>query len=656
MADANPYADAVAAGAKEHSSSSEPGAAEQTEELELSELVSQVACRSCQIDLKVIHNQIIDYTYTWNGKQVETQKLQVILQSKRPEQYCMGFARLQKQDKAELQKMKSRFQVGNTWKFTAITLMSEKSAFIHTPCRIAVDLRKSKTQALLQSMSFPSAPAPTVTIADILQLRETQRFDLMAIVATILEERKGPFGLQIYDVRLVDGSEQSNSDTTKYASLPITLFLKDEAEITLLKNSVGNKPLLFMCLNGTCKNGEVCVSTVKDQFWFREASGAKSAAMAQQAEKMCNGEADLKDVASLPTFTPTESKDFITPVATLTACQLVDEKHFTLASILGDATEHLYQLNHVHVVPPSKTENVKTKDGRLFARLEVWDCSKKITLCFRSRAMLQLAGFEVNQADEYMQALNDDELRHPLLASLRLQVQLRESKSPVSAGATEQSDSQPDKAIAAVVVEAMSCMDTDMGKEAVQAMRGLLTGLPQTSERMTAMPLCKLKPSPFYNMIADGSPVDKVLAMLRFTQRSNGKQHAGTFRVVSARVQDAAVDDDTTLNNTNCFGTIALCTCEKVNDFSPPKNATVIAVISKVVAPALPQQHAADLYVEAIEVIENKEDIARARTMMHQLQEISNFERGDSACSSQVAWEQRKCRRLVRYPTMDSGA
>jgi len=32
---------------------------------------------------------------------------------------------------------------------------------------------------------------PTVTIADILQLKELQRFDLMAIASKILEERKG---------------------------------------------------------------------------------------------------------------------------------------------------------------------------------------------------------------------------------------------------------------------------------------------------------------------------------------------------------------------------------------------------------------------------------------------------------------------------------
>ena len=653
MTDANPYK--LAAGvATEQNSSNTSGTGHQSEEVQLAEMVNQEACRSCQIELKVIRTQIVSYTYSWNGKQVETQKLQVILQSKIAEQYCIGVARLQKQNKAELQKMQSRFQLGSTWKFKAITLMNEKSAYIHTPCRIAVDLRKSKAEAMLQNMMFPSAPVPVVTIADILQLKDTQRFDLMAIVAAILQERKGNMGLQIFDVRLVDGSQQHDSDSTEYASLPMTLFLKDEADISLLKDSLGKKPLLFMSLNGICKNGEVSVSTAKDHFWLREASGPRSTDMARDASHLCNNDADLKDVASLATFVPTEGKDFITPVATLTVCQIVDDKLLTRASALGDASEHLYQLNHVHVVPPNKSDTIKTNDGRLFARLDVWDCSKRISLAFRSKAMLQLAGYSEDQAAEYVQALENDELRHPLLASLRLHVQLKESKSTENTNVTDSPESSECKFTTVVVVEAASCTGVDMGKEAVQSMQALLRGFPRSSERMATMPLHKLKPSPFYNMIADNRPVDKILAILHFTQRSFSKQHANTIRMVSSHVRDASAEENTTADTLNAFGTIALCSCERVNDFSPAKGSIAIAVISKVVEPALPHQHAADLFVEALEIIESTDDIACCTKMIRQLQEISSFDTGETSSSPLVAWEQRKCRRLLRYPTIAS--
>ena len=212
--------------ATELTAGSDSAATEHTEEPQLAELVNQEAGLSTEIELKVIRNEIMDYTYTWQGKQVPTQKLQIILQSKIAEQYCLGVAKLQKKDKTELKKIADRWQTGTTWRFKALTLLNDKSAYIHTSCRIAIDLRKSQAQALLQSTSFPETPVPTVTIADVLQLKQMQRFDLMAIAAKILDERKAGTGMKIADVRLVDGSKEDDSNTTEYASLPLTLFSK----------------------------------------------------------------------------------------------------------------------------------------------------------------------------------------------------------------------------------------------------------------------------------------------------------------------------------------------------------------------------------------------------------------------------------------------
>ena len=75
-----------------------------------------------------------------------------------------------------------------------------------------------------------------------------QRFDLMAVAAKILDERKTGTGMNIADVRLVDGSNDNDSNTTEYASLPLTLFFKDAAELISFKQHVGKTPLLFMCL------------------------------------------------------------------------------------------------------------------------------------------------------------------------------------------------------------------------------------------------------------------------------------------------------------------------------------------------------------------------------------------------------------------------
>jgi len=39
--------------------------------------------------------------------------------------------------------------------------------------------------------------------------------------------------------------------------------------------------------------------------------------------------------------------------------------------------------------------------------------------------------------------------------------------------------------------------------------------------------------------------------------------------------------------------------------------------------------------------------------MMRQLQRISNTQSANPATSSEVAWQQRKCRKLQRYPTLE---
>ena len=62
-------------------------ATEHTEEPQLAELLNQEAGLTSEIELKVVHNQVIDYSYKANnGAQVTSQRVQLILQSKIPEQ------------------------------------------------------------------------------------------------------------------------------------------------------------------------------------------------------------------------------------------------------------------------------------------------------------------------------------------------------------------------------------------------------------------------------------------------------------------------------------------------------------------------------------------------------------------------------------------
>ena len=140
---------------------------------------------------------------------------------------------------------------------------------------------------------------------------------------------------------------------------------------------------------------------------------------------------------------------------------------------------------------------METKDNRLFARLAACGHTKKLTLAFRSQAMLQLAALEDGQEEQYEHQLASDELRHPILASLRLRIQSKPQKLEPEATATEHSPPYSDNELSAVVVEAAPCTFTDIPNDAVEAIHGLLAGSPQDSERLAVVPLDKLRPSPF---------------------------------------------------------------------------------------------------------------------------------------------------------------
>ena len=622
-------------------------ATEHSGEPQLAELLSNAAGATGQYELQVRSCNIIDYTYTYQNREVKTQKLEVELQSPIPEQYCLGIAKLKAGDKKELQRVLDRFKKGTTWKCSKVKLLEEKPAFIHTTCRIAIDLRKSQFMPVLQSVTFPKAPAPTCAIADVLQLKQLQRFDLMAVPAKVMAERRTGGGIPIADVRLVDGSKDPNDSATEpaNASLPLTIFFKGDTHFNTFKKSVGCEPLLFMCLSGNRgDDGKVQVRTVKDMFWWEAGAGDKYESMKANAATLSAENASFTDVASLREYQALEAADYTGVPATLTACRLMDPP---AEHLLEDGKEHLYQMNHVYVPAPTKCDSIKTRKGdRLFAQLDCTDYSKRITLAFRSKAMLALAGLQDGMESEYEQRVENDELRHTsLLSSLR--VRIKKTSVPYTADAASGNSQESHAAteqMSAIVVEAEPCTLTNIPNDSVEAIHGLLAALAPTSDRLATVFLHRLQPSPFYNMMADSEAADKSLALLKFTQRTSGKQICNGYRIVSERVQDATNPTDT-----NQYGTIALCTVETSPDYTAKKDTVAICVLSKVTAPSN-TIHAVDLYIEAMEVVPATE-VQPAIEMMCQLQRASAIHRGDATGSIEAAWEQRKCRRLCRYPT-----
>ena len=514
----------------------------------------------------------------------------------------------------------------------------EKAQYLHTACRIAINLRSSRAARMLQSTRFPTAPEPATTIAAILQLKDQQRFDLMAVPTTILEQRRSGAGQIVIDVRLADGSTHPKSHSC--ATMPLTIFLNSNAQLEDFRQHVGCNPLLFMCLDGVLGKQGVEVRTIKDQFFWRVAAGARCDEM--KAKDLAKAAAEHQaDVLVLPQFTASIAAEYLSMPATLSACSILDMKANAM-HLLDDAdAEHIYQLNHVYVPSPTAGQTVQY-ENRLFVVFECWDFSKKIQLAFREKAILSLAQQEESDPVKYVAALNADEIKHPLLASLRVRV--------------KKSGNTDDSHINMLVVEATPvCWDAgaEIPNDSVTALHGLLaTGGPPSSERLVAARLQEIAHSPFYNMTVAGESAEKALVLLHFTQRSVGAQKSGGFRVVTDNVidgSDLAKSDDSAEQLK--VGIVARCTVARCPDFTASKASYAVAVVCKATLPAKPQ-HALDLYIEAMEVL-SKEQIRPVRETLAKLRSVAAAARTETEPSVEQAFQQRKCRRLLRYPTLD---
>ena len=61
--------------------------------------------------------------------------------------------------------------------------------------------------------------------------------------------------------------------------------------------------------------------------------------------------------------------------------------------------------------------------------LDCWDFSKKVTIAFRSKTMLQLAQLKPDEVQIYKDQHAGGELRHPVLASVRVHIQKQKDTS-----------------------------------------------------------------------------------------------------------------------------------------------------------------------------------------------------------------------------------
>ena len=216
--------------------------------------------------------------------------------------------------------------VGTCWKSTHVKLLNEKSMYIHTSCCIVINLRNATVTALLHNTMCPKTPVSLTTIADILQLKQMQRFNLMATVSRILEMHKSGTGMVIADICLVYGSKNPVGSTTAetFATMPLTMLFHNDAEFNQFEHHIiKHKALVCMIIVGNIDaRNTVTFTTFEGVVWWQVASGESSTTMMFQSTMLCSDATRAADVVSLVWFVPKGSNDYTEGSATLTACPM----------------------------------------------------------------------------------------------------------------------------------------------------------------------------------------------------------------------------------------------------------------------------------------------------------------------------------------------
>ena len=66
------------------------------------QITSNQAAKAAIVEFKVVDSEIVEYTYGGTGRQVSAKKLQVMLVSQKTNAYCLGTARMRRNDEQEL--------------------------------------------------------------------------------------------------------------------------------------------------------------------------------------------------------------------------------------------------------------------------------------------------------------------------------------------------------------------------------------------------------------------------------------------------------------------------------------------------------------------------------------------------------------------------
>jgi hypothetical protein len=158
------------------------------------------------------------YSYSWQGKPREGSNfICTLVDAEDPSQYCQAQFKKTSGNTQKYQQAIKECKDGAHFIMSRVGFVDDaKLAYVSCPLKTVVDLAKTKMDACIGTSSSAVQPAPMTTIAGSINLRNSQFFDITALIQEMDETRnhdnnRSSFAVKIYDGSLDDSTNKNQN-------------------------------------------------------------------------------------------------------------------------------------------------------------------------------------------------------------------------------------------------------------------------------------------------------------------------------------------------------------------------------------------------------------------------------------------------------------
>ena len=175
------------------STSADSSGVSQPAGLQLAEL-NQRSASLGSWDIGMFKPEIHEWTYSDKKtlKQVNGAIFRVLLVSlTHPNHYAKGEIFMRNEKKEPLEQAKKKYAENKCFRMSAVHLKSNSAQeYLHTPLKFVVDLSRTRLDPLLSTVEGQLIQAqPSLTLSEINELQQNQRFDVIALVEQVGDPR-----------------------------------------------------------------------------------------------------------------------------------------------------------------------------------------------------------------------------------------------------------------------------------------------------------------------------------------------------------------------------------------------------------------------------------------------------------------------------------